>query len=98
MSALRGVRGSRGGRRLWLVGATLVAAAAFGVIFVAASGAAPQACTVVGNFEIDGDMTPGTATCTPAADDWSNLVPPAQSTTQGGTYSTSGKDGGDPST
>ena len=41
MSALRGVRGSRGGRRLWLVGATLVAAAAFGAIFVAGSGAAP---------------------------------------------------------
>ena len=42
MSALRSFRGGRGGRRLWVVGATLVAAAAFGVVFVASSGAAPS--------------------------------------------------------
>ena len=37
-------------------------------------------------------------TCSPAADDWNTPNIGVQSTTQGGTYSTSGKDGGDPST
>ena len=37
------------------------------------------------------------ATCDPPGDDWDNVTG-VQSTTQGGTYSTSGKDGGDPST
>src|SRR5437588_1790173 len=84
------------GRRLWLVGATLVAVAAFGVVFVAATGAAGPPCPIPGNFEIDGDMNQ--ATCTPAADDWNTPNIGVQATTQGGTYSTSGKDGGDPST
>ena len=95
MSALRNLRGGSG-RRIWLVGATLVAVAAFGVFFVAASGAAPSPCPIPGNFEIDGDMTQ--QTCSPGADDWNTPNIGVQSTTQGGTYSTSGKDGGDPST
>src|SRR4051794_533188 len=95
MSALRNFRCGRGGRRLWLVAATLVAAASFGVVFVASSGAAPSPCPIPGGFEIDGDMTH--ATCSPPGDDWDNAAG-VQSTTQGGTYSTSGKDDGDPST
>src|SRR4029077_8703557 len=83
------------GRRLWMVGATLVAAATFGIFFVAASGASGP-CPTPGNFEIDGDMTQ--ATCTPAADDWNTPNIDVQSTTQGATYSTSGKDDGNPST
>jgi uncharacterized repeat protein (TIGR01451 family) len=74
----------------------LLAAAAFGVIFVAASGAAPSPCPIPGNFEIDGDMTQ--QTCAPGADDWNTPNIGVQATTQGGTYSTSGKDGHDPST
>src|SRR6476659_8824441 len=94
MSALRGFRRGRG-RRFWLVGATMLAAAAFVVVFVAASGAA-GACPIPGNFEIDGDMTQHT--CTPAADDWNTPNIGVASTTQGGTYSTSGKDDANPST
>ena len=77
------------------VGATLIAAVAFGVFFVAASGAAPS-CPTPGNFEIDGDMTQHT--CANPQDDWNTPGIGVQSTTQGGTYSTAGKDGGDPST
>jgi uncharacterized repeat protein (TIGR01451 family) len=73
----------------------LVLAVAGLTLAATASQAAPQACTVVANFEIDGDMTPGTATCVPTGDDWSN-VNPAQ-TTQGGTYQTANKDSSDPS-
>src|SRR2546428_9416142 len=94
MSALRGFRRGRD-RRLWFVGATLVAAAAFGIFFVAASGASGP-CPIPGNFEIDGDMTQ--ATCTPAGDDWNTPNIGVQSTNQGGTYQTSGKDDSDPST
>src|SRR5579862_5196882 len=96
MHALRSLRDARGGRRFWLLGATLVAAAAFGIVFVAASGAAPNSCPIPGNFEIDGDMTQ--QTCTPTgADDWSTPNIGVKSTTQEGTYSTSGKDDGNPS-
>ena len=95
MSGLRNFRRGHRGRRLWLVGATLVAAASFGLIFVAASGVAPSPCPIPGNFDIDGDMIH--ATCNPPGDDWDNAAG-VQSTTQGGTYSTSGKDGNDPST
>jgi uncharacterized repeat protein (TIGR01451 family) len=73
---------------------------ASGLVWAAtASQAAPQACTVAGGFEIDGDMTAGTATCAPAGLDW-NSTPPltVQATNQGGTYKTAGKDGGDPTT
>src|SRR5215467_11530450 len=93
MSALRSLRRGNG-RRLWAVGATLVAAAAFGVFFVAASGAAPSPCPIPGNFEIDGDMTQ--QTCSPGADDWDTPNIGVQSTTQGGTYKTAGKDDSDP--
>ena len=94
MSAMRTLR--RGGsRRLWLVGATLVATASFGIIFVAASGAAPSPCPIPGNFEIDGDMAQ--QTCSPGADDWNSANIGVQSTTQGGTYKTASKDSGDPS-
>jgi uncharacterized repeat protein (TIGR01451 family) len=79
-----------------LVGATLVAAAAFGVVFVAATGAAPSPCPIPGNFEIDGDMTQ--LTCDPGADDWDTPNIGVQSTSQGGTYKTAGKDDEDPST
>ena len=95
MSALRSF--SRGRNRgLWVVGATLIAAAAFGVIFVASSGAAPPTCPTPGNFEIDGDMLQ--QTCSPGADDWNTPNIGVQETNQGGTYSTSGKDSGNPST
>ncbi|HEY5693116.1 MAG TPA: DUF11 domain-containing protein [Gaiellaceae bacterium] len=77
------------------MGATLIVAVAFGVFFVAASGAAPS-CPTPGNFEIDGDMTQHT--CANPQDDWNTPGIGVQSTTQGGTYSTAGKDGGDPST
>jgi hypothetical protein len=94
MSSLRSFRRGRG-RGLWAVGATLVVAAAFGVIFVASSGAAPSPCPIPGNFEIDGDMTQ--QTCSPGADDWNTPNIGVQSTTQGGTYKTAGKDKADPS-
>jgi uncharacterized repeat protein (TIGR01451 family) len=96
MSVLRSFRRGRRGRRLWVVGAALVAAASFGGVFVASSGAVPSPCPIPGHFEIDGDMTQ--QTCNPGADDWNTPNIGVQSTTQGGTYSTSGKDGGDPST
>ena len=93
MSALRSF--SRGRNRgLWMVGATLLAAAAFGVIFVASSGAAPSPCPIPGNFEIDGDMAQ--ATCNAPGDDWNTPNIGVQATTQGGTYKTSSKDSGDP--
>ena len=95
MSALRSFGRGRN-RGLWLVGATLLAAAAFGVIFVASSGAAPTACPVPGNFEIDGDMLENT--CAPPANDWNTPNIGVQETNQGGTYSSSSKDGNDPST
>ena len=95
MSPLRSSRRRRDGRRLWLVGATLFAALAFGVFFVASSGAAPSPCPIPGSFEIDGDMTQHT--CSPAADDWNTPNIGVQSTTQGGTYQTSSKDPADPS-
>ena len=94
MSTLKGFRRGRK-RGLWVVAATLAAAAAFGVVFVAASGAAPSPCPIPGNFEIDGDMTQ--LTCSPGADDWNTPNIGVQSTTQGGTYKTAGKDSGDPS-
>src|SRR5579884_4395707 len=89
---LRSFRGGRG-RRIWLVGATVMAVAAFGVFFVAASGAAPS-CPTPGNFEIDGDMAQHT--CSNPADDWNTPNIGVQSTSQQGTYSTSGKDDGNP--
>src|SRR5436190_23105646 len=95
MSALRSFHRGRGRKYLFL-GATLVAAAAFSVVFVAASGAAPSPCPIPGNFEIDGDMTQ--ATCDPPADDWNTPGIGVQSTTQGGTYKTAGKDDSDPTT
>ena len=96
MSALRSFRGGRS-RRILTVGATLIAAASLGVVFIASSGAAPPpACPTPGNFEIDGDMTQHT--CASPQDDWNTPNIGVQSTTQGGTYSTSGKDDGNPST
>jgi uncharacterized repeat protein (TIGR01451 family) len=95
MSVLRSFHGGRG-RRLWTVGATLVVAATFGVFFIASSGAAPPPpCPTPGNFEIDGDMAQHT--CATPADDWNTPSIGVQSTTQGGTYSTSNKDNSDPS-
>jgi uncharacterized repeat protein (TIGR01451 family) len=66
---------------------------------VSASQAAPQACSVVGGFEIDGDMMAGTVTCASSGLDW-NSSPPltVEKTNQGGTYKTAGKDGSDPLT
>jgi uncharacterized repeat protein (TIGR01451 family) len=79
-----------------MVGAALIAAAAFGVVFIASSGAVPPpSCPTPGNFEIDGDMTQHT--CASPADDWDTPNIGVQSTTQGGTYSTSNKDNSDPS-
>src|SRR2546423_2817984 len=93
MNTLRSFRRGHS-RRFWVVGATLVAAAAFGTFFVAASQALPS-CPTPGNFEIDGDMTQHT--CTALKDDWNTPNIGVQSTTQGGTYSTSHKDDSDPS-
>ncbi len=73
--------------------AALVTAAA--VVWVAAPAHAASPCPVPGGFEIDGDMTH--STCDPAGDDWNTSSIDVTSTTQGGTYSTSGKDDGDPS-
>ena len=95
MTALSIFRRGRG-RRFWLVGATLVAAASFGVVFVAASGAAPASCPPPGNFEIDGDMQQ--QTCSTPEDDWNTPGIGVQATSQEGTYQTSGKDPGNPST
>ncbi|HKS78139.1 MAG TPA: DUF11 domain-containing protein [Gaiellaceae bacterium] len=72
-----------------MVGATLFAAATFGIFFVAASGASGP-CPIPGNFEIDGDMTQ--ATCTPAADDWNTSGLGVQTSSQSGTYNTNNKD------
>ena len=58
--------------------------------------AAAVPCPIPGNFEIDGDMLQ--ATCAPPAEDWNTPGIGVQSTTQGGTYQTSGKDDGNPST
>jgi uncharacterized repeat protein (TIGR01451 family) len=58
--------------------------------------AAPSPCPIPANFEIDGDMSQHT--CDPAGDDWNTPGIGVQSTTQGGTYSTAGKDDGNPST
>ncbi|HEY1563278.1 MAG TPA: DUF11 domain-containing protein [Gaiellaceae bacterium] len=94
MSTLKSYRGGRG-RQFWMVGATLVAAAAFGILFIASSGAANPPCPTPGNFEIDGDMAQHT--CLTQADDWNTPNIGVQATTQGGTYSTSHKDDSDPS-
>jgi uncharacterized repeat protein (TIGR01451 family) len=92
---IRGNFKSSAGRRRSIAAVCALVLAA-GLAFAAtASQAAPQACTVAGGFEIDGDMTPGTATCVPAGDDWSNVNP--SQTSQGGTYQTSHKDSSDPS-
>src|ERR1700745_3969614 len=95
MSALRSFRRGRN-RGLWVLAATVLVLATFGVVFVASSGAVNPPCPIPGNFEIDGDMTQ--QTCSPGADDWNTPNIGVQSTTQGGTYSTSGKDSHDPST
>jgi uncharacterized repeat protein (TIGR01451 family) len=94
MSALKSFHGGRS-RRLWVIGATLLVAATFGVVFIGSSGAAPVPCPIPGNFEIDGDMTQ--ATCDPAGDDWDTPNIGVQSTTQGGTYNTANKDDSNPS-
>src|SRR5438067_2180521 len=57
MSALRSFRRGRG-HRFWFVGATLVAAAVFGVVFVASSGASLSTSLFEGS---DGNMVVGTA-------------------------------------
>ena len=62
---------------------------------------AASPCPIPGGFEIDGDMT--ASTCAPPGDDWGAHQLTVDGgdvamTTQGGTYSTSGKDDSDPST
>jgi uncharacterized repeat protein (TIGR01451 family)/LPXTG-motif cell wall-anchored protein len=72
---------------------------AIAALLVVGTGVPAQAaspCPIPGNFEIDGDMTQ--LTCTPSGDDWNTPGIGVQSTTQGGTYSTAGKDDGNPST
>ena len=66
MGTLRTLRGGRG-RRYWAMGATLVVAAAFGIIFVASSGANLPPSTFEGN---DGNMVVNTAGHT----DWVSLA------------------------
>ncbi|HZC74140.1 MAG TPA: hypothetical protein VE442_25870 [Jatrophihabitans sp.] len=63
----------------------------------AAIPAQAASCPTPGNFEIDGDMLQ--LTCNPGPqDDWNTPNIGVQSTTQGGTYSTAGKDDSNPST
>jgi uncharacterized repeat protein (TIGR01451 family) len=57
---------------------------------------AAGACPIPGGFEIDGNMNQNT--CTPAGNDWDTPNIGVQQTDQGGTYQTSSKDDGDPST
>jgi uncharacterized repeat protein (TIGR01451 family) len=66
MSALKSFRRGKG-RRYWIAGATLVAAAVFSVVFVAASGANLTGSTFEGN---DGNMVVNTAGNT----DWANVT------------------------
>jgi hypothetical protein len=63
---------------------------AAGLVWSAAPSQAASPCPIPGNFEIDGNMTQ--LTCTPGADDWNTPGIGVQSTTQGGTYKTAGKD------
>jgi uncharacterized repeat protein (TIGR01451 family) len=76
-----------------------IAAFAIAVLLVGANAMPAQAaspCPIPGGFEIDGDMTQ--LTCDPSGDDWNTPGIIVSQTTQGGTYQTSGKDDGDPST
>jgi uncharacterized repeat protein (TIGR01451 family) len=76
-----------------LTAALLVGAA---LVWVAGPAQAASPCPIPANFEIDGDMSE--QTCDPGKDDWNTSGIGVQSTTQGGTYSTAGKDDGNPST
>ena len=67
-----------------------------GFVWAAQPSPAASPCPIPGGFEIDGDMLQNT--CTPAGDDWNTSGLGVQVSTQGGTYSTAGKDGGNPST
>ncbi|HJQ41730.1 MAG TPA: hypothetical protein VJ831_01480, partial [Jatrophihabitantaceae bacterium] len=53
-------------------------------------------CTVLGDFEIDGNMNAGTAGCVPTADDWDTPGLGVQSTNTIGNYSASSKETNDP--
>ncbi|RNL80148.1 DUF11 domain-containing protein [Nocardioides marmorisolisilvae] len=87
-------RRSTGFRRVGSIISALALAGA-GIAFLGAPAQAASPCPIPGNFEIDGDMTQ--ATCTPAGDDWNTPGIAVQSTNQGGTYKTAGKDDADPS-
>ncbi|MFL6173227.1 MAG: hypothetical protein ACJ716_10115 [Marmoricola sp.] len=71
-----------------------MALAGAGLVFLGGPAHAASPCPTPGNFEIDGDMLQ--ATCTAPADDWNTPSIGVQSTNQGGTYKTAGKDGDDP--
>src|SRR4051794_6137099 len=78
---------------------SMIAALAIALLVVGANAAPVQAvpvCPTPGNFEIDGDMAQHT--CADPQDDWNTPGLNVQSTTQGGTYSTAGKDDGNPTT
>ena len=53
-------------------------------------------CTVLGNFEIDGNMNQGSANCSPPTQDWDTPGLGVQSTNTIGTYSSSSKETNDP--
>ncbi|RXZ68266.1 prealbumin-like fold domain-containing protein [Agromyces albus] len=76
-----------------LVAITALLAALFTPLLVASPASAAVVCDV-GDFEIDGNLTP--EDCPPGFDDWGNV--PFDSTTQGGTYSASSKEDEDPAT
>ena len=92
MGAHSKVRRFRRVRSIATVGALIA-----GGLFWAAGPAQAASCPTPGNFEIDGDMLQ--LTCNPGpADDWNTPGIGVQSTTQGGTYSTAGKDDSNPAT
>jgi uncharacterized repeat protein (TIGR01451 family) len=81
-------------RALRITTATLLASA--GLVWATGPVQAASPCPIPGGFEIDGDMTQ--LTCTPSGDDWNTSGIGVQSTAQGGTYQTAGKDDSNPST
>ena len=76
-------------RTLYFLSAAVLVVPA--VIYAPISSAATP-CPMPGGFEIDGDMVAGT--CSPPGIDWNTPGLGVQSTSQGGTYSTAGKDKG----
>ncbi|MFC6354744.1 prealbumin-like fold domain-containing protein [Luethyella okanaganae] len=62
-------------------------------VFVPVQSASAASCATPGGFEIDGNLPPD---CNPVGIDWGTPGLASDTTTQGGTYQTSNKDGSNP--